>query len=48
MNGNCLRILEGHTGWITSLIVFEGMLISGSSDRTIKFWSYFKNKHETY
>ena len=37
--GDCLNILQGHTGTVYSLVLTEeGQLISGSSDRTIKVW----------
>ena len=32
-SGNCICVLEGHTGGVWSLISFKGYLFSGSSDR---------------
>lgn len=36
------RMVEGHTGEITSLVVYRGgeRILSGSSDSTIKLWNY--------
>jgi len=39
MTGNCLKTLEGHTSYVTS-IHFDGngLLASGSNDKTIRLW----------
>ena len=34
----CERTLTGHTSWVISLEGWEGKLISGSSDNTIRVW----------
>ena len=34
----CERTLTGHTGWVVSLAGWEGKLISGSWDSTIRVW----------
>jgi WD40 repeat protein len=39
MSGECLRILEGHTGGVFALAVLsEGTLASGSEDCTVRVW----------
>ncbi|MDP6587357.1 MAG: WD40 repeat domain-containing protein, partial [Anaerolineales bacterium] len=36
---NCVRTLEGHTGWVESVVFNkDGLLASGSRDNTIKLW----------
>jgi WD40 repeat protein len=32
-------VLEGHSGWVTSLAFTDGALFSGSIDKTVKKWS---------
>ena len=36
---HCEKTLEGHTDWITCLVVAGNRIISGSHDRTIKIWN---------
>ena len=40
----CVRRLDGHTDCLRSVIDFEGMLISASDDKTIKFWDVKSGK----
>ncbi len=38
-NGMCFKILKGHVDFVNCLILTKGgILISGSDDKTIKFW----------
>eukprot|EP01006_Ploeotia_vitrea_P006185 TRINITY_DN12485_c0_g2_i1.p1 TRINITY_DN12485_c0_g2~~TRINITY_DN12485_c0_g2_i1.p1 ORF type:complete len:564 (-),score=59.87 TRINITY_DN12485_c0_g2_i1:245-1936(-) len=36
--GNRMRILNGHTGWISGLHIVGGTLFSSSGDKTIRMW----------
>jgi WD40 repeat protein len=39
--GVCIRTLKGHICWIVALAVLnDGMLASGSTDNTVRIWSY--------
>mmetsp|Transcript_22209 Transcript_22209/g.18517 ORF Transcript_22209/g.18517 Transcript_22209/m.18517 type:complete len:83 (-) Transcript_22209:553-801(-) len=48
MSSIALKILSGHTGSVSSLLVFttpnESLLISGSDDSTIKIWNIDSGK----
>ena len=37
-DGECLRTLTGHTGWVTGLAALDGWLASGSRDKTVRVW----------
>ena len=36
--GECLKTLEGHTGWVNSVFFKDNLIISGSNDNTIRIW----------
>ena len=40
----CVGKLKGHSDWVRCLTVFEGMLVSASDDRTIKYWDVQSGK----
>lgn len=40
VTGRCMRTLTGHGGYVTSLQFREGLLISGSEDKSIRVWKF--------
>ena len=41
LDGSLKRTIKGHTGSVYALVSnYNGNIISGSADRTIKIWSY--------
>ena len=34
----CVRVLRGHSGWITSIVNWKGSVASSSTDRTVRLW----------
>ena len=46
LNGELIRVLEGHTNWVRSLVISpDGQtLVSGSTDKTIKIWNLNSGK----
>ena len=44
--GQCIKTLQGHTGWVSSVsFSADGqLLVSGSQDETIKLWDV-RTKH---
>jgi WD40 repeat protein len=48
-NMECIKILEGHTSWITSIAVLpNGMIVSGSWDKTIRVWDVNNDNNVEY
>jgi WD40 repeat protein len=37
-SGTCLKVLHGHSGWVTSLLMYDNKLISASEDSTVRLW----------
>ena len=37
--GECLKTLEDHADWVTSILIHNSKLITCSSDKTIKIWN---------
>ena len=43
-NGNTLKDLEGHEKWVKSVFELDnGIILSGSDDKTIKIWKDYSN-----
>ena len=38
-NGSIVKELNGHTDSVTSIIIDENIIISGSKDKTIRLWN---------
>jgi WD40 repeat protein len=39
LSGVCLRVLEGHTDWVVSVLALrDGRVMSASSDKTVRVW----------
>ena len=39
-SGTCLRVLVGHTNWVTCVTVLScGLVASGSQDTTVRLWN---------
>lgn len=39
VSGTCVRVLSGHTGWVTSIsTTIDGHIMSSSEDGTVKLW----------
>jgi len=36
---NCIKVLEGHENWVTSITTCANKLVTGSADNTIKLWN---------
>lgn len=42
----CFQTLYGHTGPVTSLAAFDGGLVSGSNDCTVRLWRCVQQQEE--
>jgi WD40 repeat protein len=38
-SGECLKTLEGHSSYVNSVAICDDVIVSGSSDKTVKVWS---------
>ena len=48
VEGKCLRLLQGHTDWVTSVVHLDGMSVasgsSGELDGTLRIWDHADGK----